>query len=108
MHENHAFGNASLNWDHPLVLATEATTNADRAIEWTRLGHERLRASIVNLTDAELSQPRLTNWGEWRETCWIITVMIQHAFYHAEEINHVRSLYAGDDRWAFERGSENT
>jgi hypothetical protein len=38
-----------------------------------------------------------------RETRWIISVMIQHDLYHAGEINHVRSLLSGDDRWLFER-----
>jgi hypothetical protein len=29
--------------------------------------------------------------------------MMQHDLYHAGEINHIRSLLSGDDRWLFER-----
>ena len=44
----------------------------------------------------------MTNWGEMKETRWIITVMIQHDLYHAGEINHIRSLRQQSDRWAHE------
>jgi hypothetical protein len=30
-------------------------------------------------------------------------VMIEHDIYHAGEINHLRSLHHGDDRWAHEK-----
>jgi hypothetical protein len=30
--------------------------------------------------------------------------MITHDAYHAGEVNHIRSLFSGDDRWMFERG----
>jgi hypothetical protein len=58
------------------------------------MGHERLRSGIAALADdAELLRLRRTNWGELRETRWIIVVvsMIQHDLYHAGEINHLRS-----------------
>jgi hypothetical protein len=41
----------------------------------------------------------MTNWGEQKETRWIITAMIQHDLYHAGEINHLRALIQGTDRW---------
>jgi hypothetical protein len=60
-----------------------------------------LRAGIAALTDdAELARPRRTNWGELRETRWVIAVtMIQHDLYHAGEINHLRSLHQQADQW---------
>jgi hypothetical protein len=65
------------------------------------------RQSIAALDDdAELLRLRLTNWGEREETRWIITVMIQHDLYHASEINHLRSLRQGTDRWACEMAEE--
>ena len=51
----------------------------------------------------DTTRPGRTNWGELKETRWIVAVMIQHDLYHAGEINHLRSLYGGDDRWAHER-----
>ena len=43
----------------------------------------------------------MTNWGELRPTRWIIAAMITHDAYHAGEINHLRSLLDGDDRWRY-------
>ncbi len=103
MYDNHAFGDATLDWEHPLVAGDGALADATSAITWLREGHARLRRSIAGLDDAELLRPRRTNWGELKETRWIVAVMIQHDLYHAGEINHLRSLYGRDDRWAYER-----
>jgi len=32
----------------------------------------------------------------------IIRIMIGHDFYHAGEINHLRALLQGTDRWPYE------
>ncbi len=103
MYDDHAFGQATLGWEHPLVAGGEALADAASAIAWLRQGHARLRRSIAALTDADLGQPRRTNWGELKETRWIVAVMIQHDLYHAGEINHLRALYRRDDRWEHER-----
>jgi uncharacterized damage-inducible protein DinB len=103
MYENHAFGDASLSWDDPLVAGGEAQDEAASAVAWLREGHERLRLSVARLDDVELGRPRRTNWGASKDTRWIVVIMIQHDLYHAGEINHLRSLYRGDDRWEHER-----
>lgn len=106
MYENHAFGDATLRWKD-LSAGNEAEL-ASRAgvMRWLREGHERLRESIAHLDDAEIERQRKANWGEMRETRWLIAVMIQHDLYHAGEINHIRSLRQGTDRWEFEQASE--
>jgi hypothetical protein len=48
----------------------------------------------------------MTNWGEERPTRWILAMLITHDAYHAGEINHLRSLLSGDDRWNFVRDLE--
>jgi uncharacterized damage-inducible protein DinB len=102
MYHDYAFGGASLTWEDPLVDGVDALASSISAIAWLRAGQERLRQSIAALDDdAELLRPRLTNWGEWEETRWIIAVMIQHDLYHAGEINHLRSLRQRTDRWAY-------
>jgi hypothetical protein len=97
MYENHAFGDASLSWEHPLVSGVDVLGDAASAVAWLREGHARLRGSVASLGDADLVQARRTNWGEMKETRWIIATMIQHDLYHAGEINHIRALACGDD-----------
>jgi hypothetical protein len=104
MYHDHAFGAATLTWDDPLVEGREALASASSAIAWLRAGQERLRGSIAALDDADLQHPRMTNWGELKETRWIIAVMLQHDLYHAGEINHLRSLRQGSDRWEYSAG----
>ncbi len=103
MYENHAFGDAALTWTDPLVnpAALRPDGPVEAVLEWVQEGQRRLRESVARLEDAELREPRKTNWGETRETRWIISVMIEHDLYHAGEINHIRALRQGNDRWAY-------
>ena len=113
MYGNHAFADARMTWDDPAAelgvsmedlqsraLAAEPPMAA--VVEWLREGHRQLREHVAALDDAELSKPRGVNWGEMRETRWIIANMIRHDDYHAGEINHIRALMQGNDRWAWE------
>jgi hypothetical protein len=101
MYENHAFGDATLTWDDPLIRGGDVLQTIPSAMDWLRAGQERLRRSIANLQDDDLLQPRRTNWGEFKETRWIIAVMIQHDLYHAGEINHLRALHQHRDNWPY-------
>jgi hypothetical protein len=66
-------------------------------------GHQRWLASVKELPDdAELDRERLSNWDDWLPTRVIIRIMIAHDFYHAGEINHIRALLQGTDRWPYE------
>lgn len=97
MYHNHAFGDAQLSWDDPLVEGRDAPSTIVEAIAWLQEGQQRLRQSIATLDDTELLRPRMTNWGELKETRWIIAVMIEHDLYHAGEINHLRALHQQND-----------
>ena len=73
--------------------------------DWTATppGSQRWLASVRALpNDAELDRDRLTYWGERLPTRHIIRMMIAHDFYHAREINHIRALLQGTDRWPYE------
>jgi hypothetical protein len=74
----------------------------ETVVEWLREGHLRLRKHVEELDDVELLAPRRPPEGEMRETRWIIANMIRHDGYHAGEINHIRALMQGTDRWAWE------
>ena len=105
MYENHAFGDAGLRWDHPLVDGGDALATVLSATDWLREGQRRLRQSLTGLDDSDLQTLRRTNWGELRETRWLIAVMIQHDLYHAGEINHIRSLLQQSDLWEYDEES---
>ena len=104
MYDDYAFGSRSLQWGTPDVEPWTGDGPAPRedAIAWIEAAHRRLVTNFAELEDdAELTRPRQTNWGEERETRWIAAAMISHDAYHAGEINHIRSLLQGDDRWRY-------
>jgi hypothetical protein len=101
VYDSHAFGDGSMRWDRPGSIPTvEVNASAEDVVAWLRAGHRRLCASVDALADdGELLRKRRANWGESYQTRWLINVMVQHDLYHAGEINHIRALCHGDDRW---------
>jgi hypothetical protein len=107
MYDDYAFGDGTLFWDQPAVQPwPEDEAPMAETLAWLRAAQDRLRSHVAALSDADLDRPRKTNWGEERSTRWIVTAMIGHDFYHAGEINHLRSILSGDDRWNYVRGLE--
>ena len=103
MYDDYAFGPGKLTWESSEVEPWPGgAAPRDEVGPWLESAHQRLREHIAALEDEDLARTRLTNWGEQRETRWIVSVMIQHDLYHAGEVNHIRSLFAGDDRWQFQ------
>jgi uncharacterized damage-inducible protein DinB len=104
MYDDYAFGAGTLQFGtrevEPWGADGPAPMNEVRA--WLRSAQATLRGHVAPLADDdELDRPRLTNWGEHRPTRWIVASMITHDAYHAGEINHLRSLLSGDDRWRY-------
>jgi hypothetical protein len=105
MYENYAFGSATMRGDQPPLVPPAGARSRphDELLTWLTEGHERWLASVRALSsDAELEKERLTNWGEWLPTRVIVRIMIAHDIYHAGEINHLRALLNGTDRWEYE------
>ena len=105
MYEDCAFGSASLRGDQPPLVPTGGARSrpSDELLSWLSEGHRRWLEAIRALpSDAELDRGRLTNWGERLPTRSIIQIMISHDLYHAGEINHLRALLQGNDRWPYE------
>jgi DinB superfamily len=104
VYDNHAFGDGSMRWDEPRSLPDiRREASRDQVVAWMREGQRLLRGSVEALgSDEELLRLRRSNWGQDYETRWLISVMIEHDLYHAGEINHIRALLTGDDRWAWQ------
>ncbi|HEX9330498.1 MAG TPA: DinB family protein [Anaerolineales bacterium] len=104
MYEDYAFGKASMRGDQPPLIPADGARSRPHKelLEWLTEGHQRWLASVRALSDdSELDQDRLTNWGDHLPTRIIIRIMIGHDFYHAGEINHIRALLQGTDRWPY-------
>lgn len=104
MYEDYAFGSASMRGDQPPLIPIDGASARPRLelLDWLTEGHRRWLASVRALPDdAELDRDRLTNWGDHLPTRSIIRIMIGHDFYHAGEINHIRALLQGTDRWPY-------
>jgi uncharacterized damage-inducible protein DinB len=102
MYDDYAFGPGTLQFATPEVEPWASGGSPDEIVAWLTETHARLVDHVAALADdAELDARRLTNWGEQRPTRWIVAAMITHDAYHAGEINHLRSLLDGDDRWRF-------
>jgi uncharacterized damage-inducible protein DinB len=100
MYDDYAFGAGQLTWDDPAVVPwRDGEAPKLGAIEWLTTAHEQLMEHVRSLEDDDLSRPLLANWGEKRETRWLLSTLLQHDTYHAGEINHIRALLSADDAW---------
>ncbi|HEY8167257.1 MAG TPA: DinB family protein [Candidatus Limnocylindrales bacterium] len=103
MYADHAFAAGRLTWDSPEVAPwPEFEAPLAGTLDWLRSSHEALMRHVEALTDDDLEQPRNANWGEARETRWLLSTLLQHDAYHAGEINRMRALLAGEDRWQWQ------
>jgi uncharacterized damage-inducible protein DinB len=105
MYEDYAFGPGSMKGDQPpLVPADNARSRPrDELMAWLTEGHRRLLAAVRALADdSELERERPTNWGDILPTRVLIRILIAHDIYHAGEINHIRVLLQGTDKWPYD------
>lgn len=105
MYQDYAFGSGTLRGDQPPLVPSAGARSRprDELLVWLREGHRRWLDSVRSLgDDVELERERLTVWGQRLPTRKIISIMIVHDVYHAGEINHLRALVQGNDRWRYE------
>ena len=105
MYDDYAFGSGTKQWGTPDVEGPwePGTAPMAEAIALLREAHRPFGDHVAALGDSDLDRPRMTNWGEERPTRWIVAAIIGHDFYHAGEINHLRSLLGTDDRWRWQQ-----
>ena len=105
MYADYAFDAGTKQWGTADVEGPWDLDQApmSEALDWLRETHLSFRKHVEELTDDDLDRDRMTNWGELRPTRWIVAAIIGHDFYHAGEINHLRSLLGTDDRWRWQQ-----
>jgi hypothetical protein len=100
MYDEYAFGSGRLFWGDPEVQPwPPGEAPFEATIGWLHDVHGRFVEHVRALRDDDLAAPRSTNWGELRETRWLISTIAQHDVYHAGEVNHLRSILAASDAW---------
>ncbi len=100
---SHAFGDGSITWGHPLTAQSHART-IDEALPWIREGHRLFVEGVASLSDGDLPTMRRVHWGEQFPASFVINSIMQHDLFHAGEINHLRALMQGNDRWGYFSG----
>ncbi len=103
MYTDYAFATGSLTWESAQVEPWPAQSPPMHdTIAWLWKVHLSLMAHVRRLDDADLMAPRMANWGEEKETRWLLSTLLQHDVYHAGEINRMRSVLSGEDRWQWQ------
>ena len=98
-YESNAFGDATISWE--VAVDMSAGLAPARLMAHLDIGHRRVMTSVSALEDdSELLVERRAHWGELRETRRLLSTLLVHDLYHAGEINHLRSLLQGTDKWA--------
>jgi len=104
MYEDYAFGPANRCGDVPPMVPEQgaAARPPEALLAWLTEGHHRWVAAVRALADdAELDRDRRTNWGDHLPTRVLIRSLLAHDLYHAGEINHLRAVLNGTDRWPY-------
>lgn len=97
MYVNFGFGDQSFEYGKGDVVPPHGR---EALIEWLREGHRRVLAAYEALgDDLQLERVRQTPWRGEIATRDIARVLIEHDLYHAGELNHLRAILDGSDRW---------
>jgi hypothetical protein len=88
MYHEYAFGPGKLIWPD-----LDSPHTAEDAVAALEEGHALLTGDLEGLADADLDEPRMTNWGEEKPAWWIFWTMIEHDVHHGAEIGVLRDLY---------------
>jgi hypothetical protein len=91
LYYDYAFGPATASFD------LEMPGSAAAAVEWLRMSQEQLRAVMRDSADADLEEPRLTNWGDLWPAERIWRTLIDEQVHHGAEISLLRDLYRNRD-----------
>ena len=100
VYNNNAFGDAGTLWADMQTRISDPDASMAEDLAWLRANHQMLRDSVAALTDEVLEEERRTHWGAMLPSHNIVSIMVEHDFYHAGEINHLRAIRQDTDYWA--------
>ena len=99
MFGNFALGDASFEHGKSPVVRPQGR---DATIAWLREGHRRFTSSLSAVTDLRLREERPTPYHGDMELRDIVRLVLEHDLYHAGEVNHLRALLDGSDKWPWD------
>lgn len=88
MYYEYTFGKAKKQWDE--LITPGAVSDM---LDYLEDAHRPWRNLLNTLAEADLDQPRLTNWGEKKPTWWHLWIMIYHDSYHGAQIQTTRKIF---------------
>ncbi len=93
-----AWGEGGASWDERWAALPSLAT-AEETVAWLREGQQKLLAGVAGMSDETLDQPLRVHWDDTRSARQLATMLARHDVYHAGEINFLRSVLQGTDRW---------
>jgi hypothetical protein len=99
IYANHAFGDGSMRWGVGPLADRSATLPRAEMLDWVGGGYAAFRGGLSLLADAALGDERAVHYGGMLRTDRIVFMMVEHHAYHAGEVNHLRAMLTGTDRW---------
>ena len=101
LYAEHMFGAAKRSYEDvlgesPLRARSDDT---DALLAWAREAQTAFAAGVAALDDAALDAPTRRHYGVLDTVQGSIGTVVRHDCFHAGEINHLRALRQGNDRW---------
>ena len=103
MYDDYAFGSGTLEFGTPAVEPwAEGAAPRDEVVAWLEAAHLRFVEHVADWpTTPSWTRRDGPTGARTARRAGSIGALITHDAYHAGEINHIRSLLDGDDRWRF-------
>ncbi|MDR3711027.1 MAG: hypothetical protein P4L33_22215 [Capsulimonadaceae bacterium] len=92
MYASAAFRQNEFGWDDVFARVRELGANWQDNINHLHDAHRYWMTSWANLTEQDLTSPRMTNWGAYWPAWRIISTISHHDSYHSGQISLLRAI----------------
>jgi hypothetical protein len=94
-----AWGTGTLTGDLTEEGVKAAGRSPAEVVAYAREGQGKLLAALGALTEAGFDAHVRVHWGETMPARHVFATLMEHDLYHAGELNVLRSVLRGVDRW---------